>query len=111
MANKINTTSPHNIPLHGNKIGKFVKTAELGTYKAQLADFKTKTLNAVKYTNLFTVSNELMQDSMYNIEAELIAQTKEALAQTLDELVIKGDTTEGVEGLEMLPVGREIYNN
>ncbi|MCS6103578.1 phage major capsid protein [Clostridium botulinum] len=108
MANKINTTSPHNIPLQGNKIGKFVKTAELGTYKAQLADFKTKTLGAVKYTNLFTVSNELMQDSMYNIEAELIAQTKEALTQTLDELVIKGDKAEGVEGLEMLPSEREI---
>lgn len=102
MVNKIKTSSPHNIVLQGNKIGKFVKTAELGKYAAQNAEFKTKTLGAIKYTNMFSLSKEIIEDSMYNIEGELMQQTKEALAETLDELLVKGDSADKVEGLEAL---------
>ncbi|NFH99470.1 phage major capsid protein [Clostridium botulinum] len=108
MANKIVTTQPHNIALQGNKIGKFVKTGELADYVAQNANFKSKQLGAVKYTNMFTISKELIQDSMYDVEGELKAQTAEALGQTLDEMIIKGDSSENVEGLEMLSKAREI---
>lgn len=100
QANKIVTSQPHQIPVQASKIGKFVKTAELANYVAQNASFGTKTLNAVKYTNMFVVSKELLEDSMYDIEAELIGQTIEALGTTLDELIVKGSASDGVEGLE-----------
>lgn len=103
--NKIVTSQPHQIPIQANKIGKFVKTAELANYVAQNASFGTKTLNAVKYTNMFVVSKELLEDSMYNIEGELIEQTIEALGATLDELIVKGNSGDGIEGLEMLATG------
>lgn len=98
--NKIITSQPHQIPVQATKIGKFVKTAELGNYAAQQATFGTKTLNAVKYTNMFVVSKELLEDSMYDVEGELINQTIEALAATLDELIVKGSSGDGIEGLE-----------
>lgn len=100
QANKIITSQPHQIPIQASKIGKFVKTAELADYVAQNASFGTKTLNAVKYTNMFVVSKELLEDSMYDIEGELISQTIEALATTLDELIVKGSSADGIEGLE-----------
>ena len=37
---------------------------------------------------------------MYDIEGELISQTIEALATTLDELIVKGSSADGIEGLE-----------
>lgn len=98
--NKIVTSQPHQIPVQATKIGKFVKTAELANYAAQQATFGTKTLNAVKYTNMFVVSKELLEDSMYDVEAELMNQTIEALASTLDELIVKGASGDGIEGLE-----------
>lgn len=97
--NKIVTSQPHQIPVQATKIGKFVKTAELANYAAQQATFGTKILNAVKYTNMFVVSKELLEDSMYDVEAELMNQTIEALASTLDELIVKG-AEDGIEGLE-----------
>lgn len=105
--NKIVTSSPLTIPLQGNKIGKFVKTAELANAVVQNADFVAKTLGATKYTNMFVVSEELANDANYNLESELVSQTTEALATTLDELLIIGDAVETFDGLAMLPVGCE----
>lgn len=103
--NKVVTSQPHQIPIQSTKIGKFVKTAELANYVAQNAEFGTKTLNAVKYTNMFVVSKELVDDSMYNIENELINQTVEALGTTLDELIVKGSSADGIEGLDSVTTG------
>lgn len=104
-ANKIVTSQPHQIPLQATKIGKFVKTAELGNYVNQAATFATKTLNAVKYTNMFTISKELLEDSTYNVESELISQTVEALGTTLDELIVKGSAVDSIDGLELFTTG------
>lgn len=97
--NRIVTGATHNIPLQNVKIGKFVKTAELGKYVAQNATYKKKTLGAVKYTNMFVVSEELLQDSLYDLESDLIEQMVEAFGTTMDELIVVGDSDEGVEGL------------
>lgn len=105
QANKIVTSQPHQIPLQATKIGKFVKTAELNNYVNQAATFATKTLNAVKYTNMFTISKELLEDSTYNVESELVAQTVEALGTTLDELIVKGSSGDSIDGLELFTTG------
>lgn len=97
MVRKIVTSNPHKIPVQAGKLGKFVKTAELANYVNQKANFATVELGAEKYTNLVTISKELLSDNGYNLEQELIEQLVEALALTLDELIIKGDGT--VEGL------------
>lgn len=98
--NRIVTGATQNIPLQDVKIGKFVKTAELGKYIAQNAKYKKKTLGAVKYTNMFVVAEELLNDSLYDLESDLIEQMVEAFGSTMDELIVKGDTIDGVEGLE-----------
>ena len=83
LVRKIVTENPHNIPVQAGKLGKFVKTGELQKYVNQKANWKTVQLGAEKYTNLVTISED---------------QLVEALALTLDELIVKGDGT--VEGLE-----------
>lgn len=98
LVRKIVTENPHNIPVQAGKLGKFVKTGELQKYVNQKANWKTVQLGAEKYTNLVTISEELLNDSGYDLEKELIDQLVEALALTLDELIVKGDGT--VEGLE-----------
>lgn len=101
MVRKIVTSNPYTIPVQAGKLGKFVKTAELSNYVNQKANFATIQLGAEKYTNLVTISKELLNDDGYNLEQELIEQLVEALALTLDELIVKGDgTVEGLNGFD-----------
>lgn len=96
---KIITNSPHAIPVQKGKLGKFVKTAELGEYVANKANFETVMLGAEKYTNLVVLSEEVINDNDYNLEKEMQDQLVEAFALTMDELIVKGDgTVEGLEG-------------
>lgn len=96
---KIVTNSPHAIPVQKGKLGKFVKTAELGEYVANKANFETVMLGAEKYTNLVVLSEEVINDNDYNLEKEMQDQLVEAFALTMDELIVKGDgTVEGLEG-------------
>ena len=98
---KIITNSPHAIPVQKGKLGKFVKTAELGEYVANKANFETVMLGAEKYTNLVVLSEEVINDNDYNLEKEMQDQLVEAFALTMDELIVKGDgTVEGLEGFK-----------
>ena len=98
---KIITNSPHAIPVQKGKLGKFVKTAELGEYVANKANFETVMLGAEKYTNLVVLSEEVINDNDYNLEKEMQDQLVESFALTMDELIVKGDgTVEGLEGFK-----------
>lgn len=98
---KIITNSPHAIPVQKGKLGKFVKTAELGEYVANKANFETVMLGTEKYTNLVVLSEEVINDNDYNLEKEMQDQLVEAFALTMDELIVKGDgTVEGLEGFK-----------
>ena len=98
---KIITNSPHAIPVQKGKLGKFVKTAELGEYVENKANFETVMLGAEKYTNLVVLSEEVINDNDYNLEKEMQDQLVEAFALTMDELIVKGDgTVEGLEGFK-----------
>lgn len=101
----IHTGATHNIPIQGAKIGKFVKTGELGKYVEQNATYTKKQLGATKYTCLAVISDELLEDAMYDIEGDIQQQFVEAFAETMDELLVKGDATEGIEGLNAFTAG------
>lgn len=91
--------SKHQIPVQANKLGKFVPMKELADYAKQTADFEQITLEAHKFGTLITFSEEVLEDTGYNVEAELLRQLKESYALTLDEMIVKGESTMGVEGL------------
>lgn len=91
----------HAIPVQKTKIGKFVKTKELAEYVKQNANYDQIKLEAIKYTNLVVLSEEALEDTGYDIEGDIREQILESYGETLDELIVKGDSDDGVEGLEM----------
>ena len=92
----------HQIPVQKTKITKFANVAELAEYAQKNIDFDTVQLAAHKYGNISIVSEEAISDLGYDIMAELVEQYGEAAGAKIDELLVKGDTTGGinVQGLE-----------
>lgn len=99
-ARKIVTASPHIIPVEKVTLGKFVKVAELGEYVKDRAEFGSVKLGAIKFGTMVQVSEELLADNDFQLEAILMAQLQDAFADTVCELIAKGDE-EGIEGLAM----------
>lgn len=91
----------HAIPVQKTKIGKFVKTKELADYVKQNANYDQIKLEAIKYTNLVVLSEESLEDTGYDIEGDIREQILESYGETLDELIVIGDSADGVEGLNM----------
>ena len=60
----------HVIPVQKTKLGKFVKTSEVADYIKQTAEFEPIKLESVKYTNLVVLSEEVLEDTGYDIESE-----------------------------------------
>ena len=89
----------HSVPVQKNKIGKFVRMAELQKYAQQNADYNTIKLEPNKYGTLISFSEEVLEDLGYDIEADLMQQLLEAYGLTLDELIVNGDITNKVDGL------------
>ena len=96
--------SKHQIPVQANKLGKFVPMQELAEYSKQVANFKAIKLEAHKLGTLISFSQEALEDTGYNLESELLRQLAEAYSITLDELIVKGNTAYGVQGLESFTV-------
>ena len=105
---KIVTNSPHVIPVQKGKLGKFVKTAELGEYVANKANFETVMLGAEKYTNLVVLSEEVINDNDYNLEKEMQSLMDQNGYDTFiliatnilnsdSDLLVVGDNTDKVE--------------
>ena len=92
--------SKHQIPVQATKLGKFVPMKELADYAKQTANFEPIMLEAHKFGTLITFSEEVIEDTGYNIEAELLKQLSEAYGITLDEMLVKGENSMGVEGLD-----------
>ena len=95
----------HQIPVQANKIGKFANVKELANYTEQEANFRPIQMAAHKYGSITIVSEECIADTNYNIMGELLEQYGEGAGLKLDELLVKGDAANDVEGLEMLVDG------
>ena len=92
-------TALHQIPVQKTKITKFANVKELAEYAQKNIDFDVIQLAAHKYGNISIVSEEAISDLGYDIMAELIEQYGEAAGEKLDELLVKGDQGNGVQGL------------
>ena len=99
MRKEVLTSATHTIPVQKNKIGKFVKMNELQKYASQHADYNTVKVEPNKYGTLITFSEEVLADLGYNLESDMLSQLTEAYGATLDELIVCGDSSNGVEGL------------
>lgn len=89
----------HAIPVQKKKLPKFVRMKELQEYSKTQASYEQIKMEAVKYGTLVVISEECVQDTGYDIVGDIKSQILEGYALTLDELMIKGDPEEGVEGL------------
>ncbi len=96
------SSSLHQIPVQKTKIGRFANVKELEEYAKKNIDYNPIQLGAHKYGNISVISEEAVADTGYDILSDLKEQYAEGAAETLDYLLVKGDTTTGVEGLESL---------
>ena len=103
-ARKVVTSSPHIIPVEKVVIDKFVKVAELGEYAKKQAQFGQVKLGASKFGVIIQLSEEILMDEDYNLEGALMEQLRDAYAETVCELIVKGDVGAGIEGLAMATV-------
>ncbi|MGU8909788.1 phage major capsid protein [Clostridium perfringens] len=92
-------SASHTIPVQKTKVGKFVRMTELQKYAAQNADYNVVKLEPHKYGTLIAFSEEVLADTGYDIEADMLQQLLEAYGITLDELLVVGDSVNKVEGL------------
>ena len=92
----------HAIPVQKNKIGKFVNVKEFAEYAKQNADYDQIKLEAQKYGTLVVISEEALTDTGYSLEADVREQIEEGYAATIEGLIVHGDATVGVEGLESI---------
>lgn len=92
------SSASHTIPVQKTKIDKLVKMKELQQYVAQNADYTSIECKPHKFGTLFVVSDELIEDTGYDIKSDLQEQVLEAYGLTLDELIIKGDSELGIHG-------------
>lgn len=87
-AHKINTASNSALTVQGTKLGKFVKTAELNEYTKKKATFDEKVIKAEKYSLAVVISEELMEDASFDVEAEINSQLTEGCALAVNELIV-----------------------
>lgn len=99
MARKMMTHSPHNIPVQVDKLDEFLPVAELGEYQRKQVSHKTVQLGAEKFGLMVVLSEELLEDQDYNLEADIQQQIVEAFGQTMEKLIVKGQADLGIEGL------------
>lgn len=90
----------HQIPVQKTKVGKFVNVKELAEYTEKNVDYAPVQLAAHKYGNITIVSEEAIADTGYDIMSDLLEQYGEGAAETIDEILVKGDASLGIQGLE-----------
>lgn len=71
LANVITTASDRNIPVE-NSLGSAAWTAESGAYNESDASFNKVVLSAHKLTRIIKVSEELLQDASFDLQAYLV---------------------------------------
>ncbi|NGT12375.1 phage major capsid protein [Clostridium perfringens] len=87
-SHKIDTASNSALTVQGNKLGKFVKITELQEYTKKQATYEEKTIKAEKYGMAVVISEELMEDASFDVEAEIYSQLTEGCALAVNELIV-----------------------
>lgn len=92
-------SASHAIPVQKTRLGKFVKLKELQEYVKNNADYEQIKMEPNKYGTLVVVSDELVEDTGYDIVSDVKDQIYEGYAETVDELIVTGDPDIKVHGL------------
>lgn len=89
------------IPFSKQRVGKFVGVKELDEYARNTAKIGSVKLEPNKLGTVIGISKELLEDYGYNIEGYICRELGDALAETLDELIVKGATIDDkkIDGL------------
>jgi HK97 family phage major capsid protein len=103
IAKVITTAAERKIPIAAtHSVAKW--TAENAAITESNPTFAQKTIDAYKLTNLIKVSMELLQDSMFDLEAYIAAEFSRAFGIAEEEAFCIGDGTDRPTGI-FLPTG------
>lgn len=81
------------VPVQKGKLGKLVKADELAEIGKKDVLFEKVDLRPEKYASIIAVSEELMNSEAYDVESVITEECRQAINDTLAELVITGDDT------------------
>lgn len=90
-------SSNHAIPIQRKRLGKFVKMKELENYVKDTASYDQIEVKSHKYGTLVVVSDELVEDTGYDLVSDIKEQIQNAAGETIDSLLVTGD--EDCDGL------------
>ena len=92
LAKVITTSAERKIPIAANH-STAAWTAENGAYTPSQPSFDQKTIDAYKLTDLVTVSIELLQDSMFDLESYIAAEFARAFGVAEEQAFCVGTGT------------------
>lgn len=95
------------IPISSNK-GKVAKVSEGERFADKNYQLSYKTADTVKYAQISTLTNELLEDSDLAIQQFVVEETARDYARTLEEDFLKGAIEGKVEGVAVCPQAKTV---
>jgi HK97 family phage major capsid protein len=95
------------IPISSNK-GKVAKVSEGERFAEKNYQLSYKTADTVKYSQISTLTNELLEDSDLAIQQFVVEETARDYARTLEEDFLKGNIPGKVEGVAVCPQAKQV---
>src|SRR5690606_24888499 len=92
LANVVTMDTDRDVPIEEDT-GEAYWTAEEGDYTESDAKFAQKTLRAHKLTRLMRISEELLQDAAFDLEAYVASNYGRTMGRKEEEAFIAGDGT------------------
>lgn len=95
------------IPISSNK-GTVAKVSEGERFAEKNYQLSYKTADTVKYSQISTLTNELLEDSDLAIQQFVVEETARDYARTLEEDFLKGNIPGKVEGVAVCPEAKQV---
>ena len=95
------------IPISSNK-GKVAKVSEGERFAEKNYQLSYKTSDTVKYAQISTLTNELLEDSDLAIQQFVVEETARDYARSLEEDFLKGNISGKVEGVAVCPQAKQV---
>mgnify|MGYP005937294455 CR=1 FL=1 len=95
------------IPISSNK-GKVAKVSEGEKFSDKNYQLSYKVADTVKYAQMSTLTNELLEDSDLAIQQFVVEETARDYARTLEEDFLKGNISGKVEGVAVCPQAKQV---
>ena len=95
------------IPISSNK-GTVAKVSEGEKFSDKNYQLSYKVADTVKYAQMSTLTNELLEDSDLAIQQFVVEETARDYARTLEEDFLKGNIPGKVEGVAVCPQAKQV---